>query len=351
MHNILNNRTSITICYVKSFTEYSIGEKMKQLAEEIINGRRLTAKDDLSILLTADLPTLCEGADSIRKTLCGNRIDLCSIINGRAGKCSENCRFCAQSAHHHTSCEEYGFLETHSFVEDCRRMYRQGVNRYSIVTAGRSLEGADLEKALVAYAAMHREFPDMILCASHGLMQAADLKKLAEAGVTMYHANIETSESYFPNICTTHSFADKIEEIHLAEEAGLTVCCGGILGMGESWQDRLDMALTLADLKITSIPLNFLIPISGTPLGDRPRLTREEILRCVAIFRYINPAAFIRIAAGRCYFEDGGRILFESGANATLTGDMLTTVGNHTCQDREMLTDMGFDIKSIPTEG
>lgn len=324
---------------------------MKQLADEIIHGRRLSAKDDLSVLLSADLSALCEGADSIRKSLCGNRIDLCSIINGRAGKCSENCRFCAQSSHHHTSCEEHGFLETKRFVEDCRRMYRQGVDRYSIVTAGRSLEGADLDKALDAYAAMHREFPDMILCASHGLMKAGDLKRLTEAGVTMYHANIETSENFFPNICTTHSFADKITEIRLATEAGLTVCCGGILGMGESWQDRLDMALTLAELKITSIPLNFLIPIQGTPLGDRPKLTPEEILRSVAVFRYINPTAFIRIAAGRCYFEDGGRDLFQSGANATLTGDMLTTVGNHTRQDREMLTDMGFELKKVPQKG
>ncbi len=324
---------------------------MKQLAREIINGRRLTAKDDLSQLITADLSVLCEGANEIRKCLCGNRIDLCSIVNGRAGRCSENCSFCAQSAHHYTACEEYGFQDTGKFLDDCKHVYEQGVNHFSIVTAGRALEGSDLEKAIAAYAALHREYPDMILCASHGLMNTENLRKLVEAGVTMYHSNIETSERFFPNICTTHSFADKLEEIKRATEAGLTVCSGGIFGMGETWQDRIDMALTLADLGITSIPLNFLIPIHGTPLGGRPMLAQDEILRIVALFRYLNPTAFLRISAGRCYFEDGGKTLFESGANATLTGDLLTTIGNQTRQDREMLTSMGFELKALPYKG
>lgn len=321
---------------------------MKKLAQEIINGRRLSEKDNLSLLLSADLAELCEGADRIRTALCGNRIDLCSIVNGRAGKCSENCRFCAQSAHHHTDCEEYEFLNTKDFLKDCEQVASYGVDRYSIVTAGRTLEGRDLEKALDAYEAMHRQFPDMILCASHGLMKAEDLKKLTAVGVTMYHANIETSENYFSQICTTHTFSDKLQEIQYAKDAGLSICCGGILGMGENWQDRLDMAATLAGLEVSSIPLNFLIPIKGTPLGDRPRLTVEEILRIVAIFRYLNPTAFIRIAAGRCYFDDGGKALFHAGANATLTGDMLTTVGNNTLQDRQMLTEMGFELKPVP---
>lgn len=321
---------------------------MKNLAKEIINGRRLDKDYDYSLLLQAELKELCEGADMIRSALCGNRIDLCSIINGRAGKCSENCRFCAQSSHHHTDCEEYGFLDTDAFLKDCEQVASYGVDRYSIVTAGRTMEGRDLEKAINAYDALHKKYPDMILCASHGLMKAEDLKKLTAVGVTMYHANIETSENYFPNICTTHTFADKLQEIQFAKEAGLTICCGGILGMGESWQDRIDMALTLAKLEVVSIPLNFLIPIKGTPLGEQSRLTPEEILRIVAIFRYINPTAFIRIAAGRSYFKAGGMELFKSGANATLTGDMLTTVGNNTMQDRQMLTEMGFSLKEMP---
>lgn len=207
------------------------------------------------------------------------------------------------------------------------------------------MTGGDLEKALEAYRTMHEAYPDMVLCASHGLMKEEDLKRLYDAGVRMYHTNVETSERYFPEICSTHTYEDKLREIRRATEAGLTVCSGGILGMGETWQDRLDMAALLAELKISSIPLNFLIPIPGTPLEKTERLTQDEIVRIVAVFRYLNPTAFIRIAAGRNYFEDGGEVLFRSGANATLTGDMLTTVGNSTAEDREMLEGMGFQLK------
>ena len=223
----------------------------------------------------------------------------------------------------------------------------KGVDRYSIVTAGRTLKGADLERAIDAYKAMHAACPDMILCASHGLMTEEDLRRLKDAGVTMYHTNVETSERYFPEICTTHTYADKKEEIRRAKAVGLTVCSGGILGMGETWQDRIDMALLLAELEISSIPLNFLIPVKGTPLGDRKRLSTWEITRITAVFRYINPTAYIRIAAGRSYFDDGGEILFRSGANATLTGDMLTTVGNNTAQDRAMLSHLGYRLKNL----
>lgn len=318
---------------------------MITLADEIIAGRRLNKNDDLSLLVNADLEELCQGADKIRKELCGNKMDLCSIINGRGGRCSENCKFCAQSAHHHTNCDNYGFLDQEQLMEGCDHAYKQGINRYSIVTAGRTMEGADLEKAISAYQAMHEAYPDMILCASHGLMKGEDLKRLREAGVTMYHANVETSERFFPQICTTHTYEDKKTEIRLAKEAGLTICSGGILGMGETWEDRIDMALFLAELEVSSIPLNFLIPIPGTPLEHVEKLTPDEITRIVAIFRYINPTAYIRLAAGRSYFEDGGERLFRAGANATLTGDMLTTVGNNTTQDREMLSAMGFQLK------
>ena len=318
---------------------------MITLADEIISGRRLNKNDNLSLLVNADLEELCQGADKIRKELCGNKMDLCSIINGRGGRCSENCKFCAQSAHHHTNCDNYGFLDQEQLMEGCDHAFKQGVNRYSIVTAGRTMEGADLEKAISAYQAMHEAYPDMILCASHGLMKGEDLKRLRKAGVTMYHANVETSERFFPQICTTHTYEDKKTEIRLAKEAGLTICSGGILGMGETWEDRIDMALFLAELEVSSIPLNFLIPIPGTPLEHVEKLKPDEITRIVAIFRYINPTAYIRIAAGRSYFEDGGERLFRAGANATLTGDMLTTVGNNTAQDREMLSAMGFQLK------
>ena len=222
---------------------------MLALAKEIISGRRLKEGDpELQNLITADLTELMQGADEIRAALCGNRVDLCSIINGRGGKCSEDCKFCAQSAHHHTHCDEYGFLDTETFLKDCGRMNAQGVNRYSIVTAGRRVAGEDLEKAIESYRAMHERFPEMILCASHGLVTEEALRRMVEAGVTMYHTNVETSRRYFPEICTTHTYDDKMEQIRRAKAAGMTVCSGGILGMGETWQDRIDMALLLAEL-------------------------------------------------------------------------------------------------------
>ena len=317
---------------------------MIALAEEIINGRRLGKADKLSVLITADLKELCEGADKIRKALCGNRADLCSIVNGRGGKCSENCKFCAQSAHYHTKCEEYGFLKTDEFLAGAKAAVEQGISRYSIVTAGRTLEGDDLENAIAAYQAMHQAYPDLILCASHGLMKEEDLRRLHNAGVTMYHTNIETSEEYFSKICTTHTFQDKLTEIKRARAAGLIVCSGGIFGMGETWEDRLLMAALLAELEVASIPLNFLLPIPGTPFAHTEPLSQEEMIRITAVFRYLNPTAFLRIAAGRGRFLNGGEELFCAGANAVLTGDMLTTVGNKTAQDRDMLLRIGFEL-------
>lgn len=319
--------------------------EIQRLAEEIIAGCRLTRDDDLSFFENTDLEELAKGADAIREALCSNHVDLCTIINGRAGRCSENCKFCAQSAHNHTGCEVHGMLAPEEVLADCKKREAAGVHAYSIVTAGRTVEGEELDTLVNTYALLHKEC-DIVLCASHGLITEEAFKRLKAAGVTRYHANIETSERNFPNICTTHTYADKIKEIQLAKEAGMVVCSGGIIGMGETWQDRIDMAVALAELEVESIPINALIPVKGTPLGDLPPLTEDEIIRTVAMFRYMNPTAYIRMAAGRNYFSDGGRKLFKSGVNATITGDMLTTVGNNTKQDMEMLTDMGFDLST-----
>ncbi len=322
---------------------------MKQLANEIIAGRRLGRQDDLSIFENADLAELSEGADSIRKALCGDKADLCTIINGRSGRCPENCKFCAQSSFNHTDCEQYGMLDTAAVLADCREKEAAGVHAYSIVTAGRTVEGAELEQLIETYETLHRECR-IRLCASHGFLTSKALARLKQAGVSMYHENIETSRRNFPNICTSHTYEDKIAEIKKAQAAGLSVCSGGIIGMGETFADRVDMAVSLAELGITSIPLNALIPVKGTPLGDLSPLTKEDIIRTAAMFRYINPTAYIRMAAGRNYFEDGGEDLFTSGVNATLTGDMLTTVGNNTEQDISMLTELGFDLSKHAEE-
>lgn len=211
------------------------------------------------------------------------------------------------------------------------------------MTSGKALSDKDFNKAIASYTKMRDEC-EIELCASHGLLTKEQLVRLKEAGVSMYHANIETSKRNFPNICTTHTYEDKIKEIKLAKEAGLRVCSGGIIGMGETWEDRIDMAVSLSELEIESIPINVLMPIKDTYFENLEPLSENEILRTIAIFRYINPTAYIRMAAGRNYFKDGGKKAFLSGANATITGDMLTTVGNNTIQDKKMLTALGFDI-------
>lgn len=313
------------------------------ITKEILNGRRLTRQDNLYFLITADLEKLLECADKIRVTMCGNKVNLCTIINGKSGKCSENCKFCAQSAHHRTGMKEYSFLDTDTIVKDCLENEKEGVHRYSIVTAGRSLQGEDFKKALNAYEKMHEDC-NLDLCASHGLLEEEEFVALKKSGVSRYHANIETSKRNFPNICSTHTYEDKIRCIKLARKASLSVCSGVIIGMGEDFYDIIDMAVSLSELKVDSIPINALMPIKGTPLESEKEVTEEYILRAIAMFRFLNPSAEIRLAAGRALIKDSGKKAFLAGANATITGNMLTTVGSNTKKDIKMLTEMGFDL-------
>lgn len=316
----------------------------ENIAEEIIQGRRLERKDDLSFLLTEDLDTLCRAADRIRKELCGNKINLCVVINGRQGGCSENCKFCSQSAHNHSGIEVKPFLDVDVMVEDCKKYYQKGAHKYSIVTAGKGLSEKDMQKACEAYEKMHQSCPGLGICASHGMLDEEGFQKLKEHGVDMYHENIETSKRYFPEVCTSHTYEDKLETISLAKKAGLSICCGGIIGMGETWEDRIDMAVSIAEIGVDSIPLNALMPIKGTPFGDMEVLSEDDILRSICIFRFLNPVAGIRLAAGRILMKNSGKRAFLSGANAALTGDMLTTAGNNMEQDLQMLKEMGFEL-------
>ena len=313
-----------------------------KLADEIIDGRRLTREDDLNIFLTCDLKELCQGADRIRDARIGDKVDLCSIINGRSGRCPEDCKYCAQSAHHHTNCEVYEFLPEDTIVEACKVHEQEGIDRFSIVTAGRSLTGEEFEKAIHAFERMQKECPNIELCASMGFLTAEQFHRLHEAGVTSYHHNIETSRRNFPNICTTHTYDMKVETLKMIKAEGMCACSGGIIGMGETWEDRLDMAISLAELGIDSIPINALMPIKGTPLEDQPLLTEDDILRTIAFFRYINPDANVRLAAGRALLTNDGELALQSGASASITGNMLTTVACATIRsDKAMLKRLG----------
>ena len=310
--------------------------ELKSLTDEIISGRRLGAEDDLSFLTDCDLEELGRSADRLQKHFSRDRVDLCTIINGKSGRCSEDCRFCAQSAHHHTSCEAYPLLDPGRIITAAKANEAEGVSRFAIVTSGRCPSDEDFEKIISIYTRMRRELK-IGLCASLGFLTDEQFRRLYAAGVSFYHNNIETSRRFFPSICTTHTFDEKLANIQRARNAGFTVCSGGIIGMGETWEDRIDMAVTLSTLGITSIPINALMPIPGTPFESNRKLTEAEILRTVAIFRFINPSADIRMAAGRALLSENGKKAFLFGASATITGNMLTTTGSTIKSDREML--------------
>lgn len=311
------------------------------IAEEIIKGRRLNRDEDLGWLLEAELSELQAGAFLLQKHFRGNHIDLCTIVNGRSGRCSENCKYCAQSAYHHTGVEEYPLMSKEELFRHAKANQEGGANRFSIVTSGRALSGKEFETVLEAYKEMNDTL-SIHLCASHGILTEEQLQKLYEAGVRQYHHNIETSKRYFPEICTSHTYDDRIKTIKLAQKAGLNVCSGGIIGMGETWADRIDMAISLSELNIKSIPINSLMAIPGTKLEGMPPLSGDDILRTIALFRFINPESDIRMAAGRKLMPENGATAFKAGASASITGNMLTTSGTTMKDDLEILKKLGL---------
>ena len=314
-----------------------------ELKEKVLDGYQITKNDDLTIFTTCNLEELCQGANEIREKFSGNHIDLCSIINGKSGHCSENCKFCAQSAFNKTNCEEYDFLDDDIIINRANQDAEEGVHRFSIVTSGRALSGEDFEKALKVYKKLNT-LGRIDLCASFGFLTKEQLLRLKEAGVTRYHHNIETSRRNFPNICTSHTFDMKMQTIKTVKEIGMGNCSGGIIGMGETFEDRIDMALTLSEAGVDSIPINALMPIPGTPYENLPQLTEDEILRTVAMFRFINPKTIIRLAAGRKLLSNSGEKAFLAGANGTITGNMLTTSGTTIKGDIELFNSLGLKV-------
>lgn len=316
---------------------------VERLQVAVGSGYQITKEEALQ-LYAAPLEEICAAANALREQFAGNAFDLCTIINGKSGRCTEDCKYCAQSALYRTDVEEYPLLASDEIVEAALYNENRGVLRYSIVTSGRSLSDDELGTICERYRTLRAQCA-ISLCASHGLLTLEQFKQLKAAGVTRYHNNLETSRRYFPQICTTHTYDDKIIAIKQAMAAGLEVCSGGIMGLGETVEDRIDMALDLRALGITSIPVNVLNPIKGTPLEDATKLTADEVRRIVAVYRFILPAAAIRLAGGRGLLADKGKAVFQSGANAAISGDMLTTSGISISDDLAMLKELQFEAK------
>lgn len=319
----------------------SFTEEMK---DKILRGKWIGREEALR-LAEEPLEELRQAADEIRRKVCGSGFDLCTIVNAKCGRCSEDCRYCAQSAHYRTACEEsYPLLSTQELLEDARRNAQQGVLRYSMVTSGRRLSEEEVEQACESIRRIRAEVP-IEVCVSFGLLDEVQFRKIKAAGASRVHCNLESSARYFPSVCTTHTYEEKIRTLQAAKRAGLSICSGGILGLGETMEDRIDMVLTARELGVKSIPVNLLNPIPGTPYENRVPLDNEEACRCVALFRFLIPDASIRLAGGRGLLGDKGEACFLSGANAAISGDMLTTAGITVETDMELLRSSGFEVK------
>lgn len=314
------------------------------MVNKVLQGEQLTI-DEAKALCALDESyneAIFNGANEIRKHYMGNHMDLCSIMNAKSGSCSEDCRFCAQSGHYKTQVETYGVISVESALKRAKENLEHGIHHFSLVTSGRALSPKDFDQIIACFQAIHHEYPELKLCASLGFITKEQGKTLYAAGVRTYHHNLETSERFYSSICTTHTYEERLETISNARNANLNVCCGCILGLGETMDDRLELAFRLQSLDINSIPINILNPVAGTPLENQALEKPLMALKTMAIFRFILPKAYIRYAGGRKALGEHQSTGLKAGVNAALVGDYLTTIGNSVSQDLELFSAHGM---------
>ncbi len=302
-------------------------------------------EEALALLKPERRNELRERAHEITERCVEKRFDFCSIINARCGRCSENCKWCAQSAHWKTGCETYGWVGTEACVKAAKEAAANGADRIGIVTSGRCLSHEDVDNVCAALKAMRAAVPDIGLCASLGLLSEGDLRNLKAAGLQRVHCNIEAAPSLFPSLCTTHTFADKLATLHAAKKLGFQICCGGIIGMGETDAQLVEFAFALKEIAPDSIPVNVLHPIAGTPLGDQGILDPERVVDSVAILRLVNPSTPLRFAGGRRDMTDAtaAKCIYV-GMSAGIAGPLLTTPGADFNDDRELALRAGYTV-------
>lgn len=312
----------------------------EELQKKVLQEENLT-KEEAMMLVAQPLEEVCEAADQIRKAYSGSDFDLCAVVSVKGGQCSENCRFCAQSTCAQVPVEHHSMMQPEELMTHARQSMKKGIRHYCLVSNGKRVSDKDIE---IIYEGIRSVSADtgLTVCTSFGLLRETQLHRLKEVGVRRIHNNLETSRRYFPSLCTSHTYDEKIATIRAARKVGLEVCSGGIFGVGETMEDRIDMALTLRDLDVQSVPINMLDPVPGTPTGKYPVLTKEEVRRIVAIYRFLLPKQYIRLAAGRDYLSDSGFSCFSSGANAAITGDMLTVKGISVEEDIQKIHEMGY---------
>jgi len=320
--------------------------ELQTITEKTIREKTVNLKEALELYdLGKPKPFLLMAyASEVRDYFKGKNISLCSIVNAKSGLCPENCKFCAQSAHYVTRAEVYPLMTKENILERAKEAKESGVGMFSIVTSGTRIEGEDewkeIEEAIVGMVAL-----GIKPCASIGMLDSERAKRLKDVGLFRYHHNLETARSNFDNICSTHDYDDDIETVKNAKNAGLSVCSGGIIGLGETMEQRIEMAYTLKELDVDSVPINILNPIEGTPLNSAEPLSPLEILITIALYRFILPDKDIKLCGGK---EKNLRQLLpfaiEAGCNSLMTGNYLTTLGRNAAKDIEMIIDLGYTV-------
>ena len=322
---------------------------LENIIQRAIKGTGCSAEEALQLI---QLPEneLFAGATRIREARFGNRIQLCSIINAKSGKCDMDCRFCSQSGHHSTEIQSYPFMDHAKLKQEIEQITADGKRKCGVVTSGGKLSEAELSR-LEEVVQEIGQGGSTTVCGSLGRLTTEELAKLKKAGVTRFHHNLEASEKYYPSVCSTQQWNQRLDTVKAALAAGMQVCSGGLFGLGESWQDRIDLALTLRELNIDSVPLNFLYSHKGTPMENMSPLSAEEALRIIALYRFLLPETTLRICGGRAHIlGDRQRELFAAGANGLMTGNYLTVSGSQYEYDLAMIHELGLAVEAADAD-
>ena len=327
---------------------------LEKLTANALKRRPATRADAwriLGITQQTDIMLLLARANIVRQHFHGPEIDLCAIVNAKSGRCSENCAFCAQSSHFTTAVRSYPLMSRKTIIAEAENCLRSNTHRFSIVTSGKGVVSEAEFKRICATVEKLSGMPDMSPCASLGVLAPGQFARLKKAGLRRYHHNLETAESFYPHICTTHSFSLRAQTVRAARAAGLEICCGGILGMGETPGQRIELAFTLRELGVDSVPLNFLNPLPGTPLAKQQLLPPLDILKAIAMFRFVLPDTELRICGGReVNLRTLQPFMYLAGASGAMTGNYLTTAGRAPSVDTQEITDLGLLPKTHVTD-
>ncbi len=318
---------------------------IEEVFKEVERGYEFSFREALEVVERCCLRDVLWLGDKLRDAFKGREVFTCSIINAKSGHCSQDCAFCAQSSYHRTSIRTYPLLSIDHMVREGIKREEEGATYYSFVTSGNMLSLREMEDICEA-AARLRQRTNLRLCASLGQLDRERASLLKEAGFSRYHHNLETSESFFPSICTTHSYREDLHTLEVARSAGLEVCSGGIMGLGEEWSHRVELGCTLRDMEVESIPINFLNPIPGTRLESRGLLPPLDALKCIFLFRLLNPSKDITICGGReITLGDLQALVFFAGANGLMIGNYLTTQGRDVSMDMSLIRTLGLEVR------